>query len=563
MSYTHAPYAKENPPETLSSFSPLFARILANRGFLDEASARSFMYPRYEDMHDPFLMNDMDKAIDRIYKAIKENQKIIVYADYDCDGIPGATVLNDLFKKIGYANMRVYIPHRHDEGYGLNSDAINEFIKDKVDLIVTVDLGSTDIKEIALAQKNGIDVIVTDHHELPPVLPTPFALVNPKAGEYPERMLCGAGVAFKVVQAFLARHGEEFAIPIGWEKWSLDMAGLGTMADMVPLTGENRIIAYYGLLVLQKSRRPGFRELLRKMKIDQAHLTEDDIGFMIAPRINAASRMDIPYRAFELLSTDDLVQARTLADHLSKLNDDRKSQVATIMREIHKKLEERENKPVIVIGSPLWNAGVLGLVAGKIADEHEKPVFVWGGETEEGYKGSCRSGGSVSVVDIMHGTNDVFLGFGGHEHAGGFSVSKEKVVLLEEELIRSFELLPLKEKNQIGHVVDIEIPCDSFDPKVFKDIAKLAPFGIGNHKPLIALTDSQIKSTKHFGKEMNHFELTLDIQHKPFKAIRFFGGASSFATKPEEGKNAHILITLEESFFTRRPEIRSRIIEIF
>jgi single-stranded-DNA-specific exonuclease len=286
---------------------------------VDENAAEIFLSPEYKrDLHDPFLMRDMERACVRLYEAIENNEKIIVYADYDCDGIPGAVILVDLLKEVKYKNYEVYIPQRNSEGYGLNFEAIQKFVASDVKLIITIDLGITAIDEVAEAGVNGIDVIITDHH-LPRQslsdggsisfdLPRAYAILNPKVDDYPEKMLCGAGVMFKFVSGFLKKYGEYYKIKPGTEKWMLDMAGLATLSDMVPLLGENRAIAFFGMKVIRKSPRPGFQKLLNKMNIDQRTISPDDIGFMVTPRLNAASRMDDPMRAFDLLSTEDEVQ---------------------------------------------------------------------------------------------------------------------------------------------------------------------------------------------------------------------------------------------------------------
>lgn len=284
--------------DSLSAYPKLMQELLFYRGIETVSAADEFLNPDYEKhIHDPFLIKDMDKAVKRILLAIKNNEKIVIYSDYDCDGIPGGVILHDFFKKIKYKNVSNYIPHRNDEGYSLNIGAIKEFSKEGAKLIITVDCGITDVKEVDVANNLGIDVIITDHHLVPKILPKAYAILNSKQEDdtYPYDMLCGAGVAFKLVQGLLAKG--DFGITPGWEKWLLDMAGLSTIADMVPLTGENRVIAYFGLKVFRKSPRPGVQELCRKAKVRLHNVTEDDIGFMVAPRINAASRMGKPMEA--------------------------------------------------------------------------------------------------------------------------------------------------------------------------------------------------------------------------------------------------------------------------
>ncbi|MCX6757415.1 MAG: single-stranded-DNA-specific exonuclease RecJ, partial [Candidatus Nomurabacteria bacterium] len=448
----------------------LLEKLLEKRGIKGKENIDKFLNPSFErDILDPFLMRDMEKSCERILSAIQNNEKILIYADYDCDGIPGAVILNDLFEKLNYKNFDVYIPQRNSEGYGLNLPMIEQMKNDGVKILITIDLGITAVEEVEEAQKHGIDVIVTDHHLPHAEIPKAFAILNPKCDDYPEKMLCGAGVAFKLAQGMVravsrnflpaelvslkqssATKSQDAVLPMadGWEKWLLDMAGLATLSDMVPLLGENRAIAYFGMKVLKKSPRPGLKALLRKTKIAQEYLTEDDIGFMITPRLNAASRMDDPRRAFELLATKDVAEGETLANHLSNINDERKNLVKSIMRDINKKFEKREHTEVIVIGNPAWKVGVLGLIAGKITDEYKRPAFVWGRDENDVIKGSCRSDGSVSVVELMTETKEHFTEFGGHEGAGGFSVHNDKIHFLENALCESFvkltpTLLPL------------------------------------------------------------------------------------------------------------------------
>lgn len=517
-------------------------------------------------MHDPFLMNDMGKAVLRVFNAINDNEKIVVYADYDCDGIPGAVILHDLLKKTGYENFIVYIPDRHEEGYGLNRDAIESFIKDDVKLIVTIDLGTTDHEDIAYAEKKGINVIVTDHHLPHATLPQAYALVNPKIGDtYPEKMLCGAGVMFKFVQAFLKKYGEHFGVAVGWEKWLLDMAGIATLSDMVPLTGENRVIARFGMQVLRKSPRPGLQQLLRKLKIDQRYLVEEDITFMIAPRLNAASRMDSPMRAFELLSEKDTLKAGMLAEHLTKINDERKSLVAQIMKEVKHKLSERDLGPVIVVGNPSWRVGVLGLVAGKICDEYDRPVFVWGRPSGDItiVKGSCRSNGSVNVVTLMEHAKEHFLDFGGHELAGGFSASNDSVHFLEEKLTTSF--VEVGQENVVNKtdIIDAVLSLSDVNEATHSTVSTLAPFGLGNAKPTFSFLDVVVKKAKQFGKEKNHLELILsDHTNIEKTAIAFFSDDKTFSKQIEEGDSVHLKGTLEKSYFAGRTTLRLRISDI-
>jgi len=552
----------------MQKYHELLRTILEKRGIKTEAEAEIFLNPDFErDLHDPFLMKDMEKACVKLFEVIENKEKIVIYADYDCDGIPGAVILEDLFKKVGYTNYEIYIPMRNSEGYGLNASAIKEFVEKKVKLLITIDLGITAVSEVAQAEVDGIDVIITDHHLPHEILPRAYAILNPKVDDYPEKMLCGAGVVFKFMQGFIKKYGEFYKINKGYEKWMLDMAGLATLSDLVPLLGENRAMAYFGMKVLRKSPRPGLQKLLAKMNIDQKYLTEDDIGFMVTPRLNAASRMDDPMRAYELLSTEDEVKAGTLATHLSKINDDRKTMVASIMREVNKKFGKsplREMKEVIVIGNPEWRVGVLGLVAGKISDEHKKPVFVWGKDENDLIKGSCRSDGSVSLVELMTETQEFFMEFGGHEFAGGFTVYSEKIHFLEEALSTSYSKVK-RDKTENEIIYDIKSDLSIVSMKNWREIEKMAPFGLANPKPIFLFENVKIENIKKFGKNGSgeHLEITFsDTSKNKVKAISFFSNNESFEVPLVEDKKVNLLATFDLSRFRGREELRLRIVDI-
>lgn len=562
----------------MQKYGELLAELLKKRGITDAKDADIFLNPNYEKgLHDPFLMRDMEKACVRLFEAIEAKEKIVIYADYDCDGIPGAVILTDLFKLIGVPvevyphtkdfSVGVYIPQRNSEGYGLNLEAIKQFATSGVKLLVTIDLGITAVKEVAQAEVEGIDVIITDHHIPHEVLPRAYAVLNPKVDNYPEKMLCGAGVMFKFVQGFIKKYREYFKIKEGQEKWMLDMAGLATLSDMVPLTGENRTLAYFGMKVLRKSPRPGLQKLLAKMKIDQRYLSEDDIGFMVTPRLNAASRMDDPMRAYELLSTGDEAEAGILADHLSKINDERKNIVTSIMREVNKKFSESSvhlQKEVVVIGNPKWKVGILGLVAGKISDEYKKPVFVWGKDENDLIKGSCRSDGSVSVVELMTETKDSFMEFGGHELAGGFTVHAEKIHFLEEELSVSFHKVK-RQQDTKEMIYDIKSDFRIVNIKNWKEIEKMSPFGLGNPKPVFLFENVKIEKIKKFGKNGSgeHLEITFsDATKNKATAISFFSNHESFSVPIMENSKVGLLAVFDFSRFRGRDELRLRIVDI-
>ncbi|HSE35378.1 MAG TPA: single-stranded-DNA-specific exonuclease RecJ [Candidatus Paceibacterota bacterium] len=546
-------------------YSSLLSRLLLARGIADVESAERFLHPDYaRDIGDPFGIMGMERAVERILRAITDRESIVIFGDYDCDGIPGSVVLHDLFKKIGYDRVRNYIPHRHHEGYGLNAAAVEGFGKDGVTLLITVDCGITDVEEVALANTLGIDVIVTDHHLPQAVLPPAYVILNSKQEDdtYHDDMLCGAAVAWKLASAILAR-GKFEHIPEGWEKWLLDMAGLSTVADMVPLVRENRAIAHFGLTVLRRSRRPGLAALLAKARTDQRGLTEDDIGFTIAPRINAASRMDIPMNAFLMLSSGDPAEATALAHRLHALNDERKALVARIMKEARGRLAEREEiPPVLVIGSPSWPVGVVGIVANQLAEAFERPTFVWGKEGTEKAKGSCRSDGTVNIVELMLAAEDgVFADRGGHEFSGGFSLAPDGVHHLEAVLVSALERVPRKAWNAGAREPDAELSIADVNWQTYREIAQLAPFGVGNPKPLFAFPDAIVRSVASFGKAGDHTRLALEgVGGAKAEAIGFFMTPDDLGLADvETPRPFRVTGHLEASTFRGRPELRIRI----
>lgn len=553
----------------LSSYPDLVQTLLKKRGITSAADAEHFLYPDFErDVRDPFGILNMEKAVERILRAIDGGERIVVYADYDCDGIPGATLFNDFLQKIKYENFEVYIPHRNTEGYGLNNKALDLLASRGATLIITIDCGIADVEEADHALKLGIDLIITDHHLPQDVLPKAYTIINSKQGEdtYHDNMLCGAATAWKLVCALLSKGRDEWGVAVGWEKWLLDMAGLSTIADMVPLRNENRALAQYGLMVMRKSRRPGLLALLAKMDMNQANIVEDDIGFMIGPRINAASRMGEPMDAFRLLSSATREEAEEYADKLMHLNDARKGLVASMVKEARKHLEVRETsgllREVIVVGNPLWKPGLVGLVASNLVETYSKTAFVWG-RTEDGViKGSCRSDGTVNVVDMMTAVREgVFEGVGGHEEAGGFSVSNDFIHTLEDELVKVYQQVR-KEKEEAQLEVDTTLALSEVNWTNWKQIEKFAPFGMANPKPLFLFEKVKLAEARFFGKEKTHLELS--FENSSVKAILFFAKEEKHEKYKllAAGDMVDLFATMEVNTFRNKRELRLRIVNV-
>ncbi len=612
MNYLIRNELKNEEREKLKEYSDLIAHLLYYRGVTDSKSARSFLEVNYENgLNDPKKLKDIEKAVDRILLAIENNQKICVFSDYDADGIPGAVVLTDFFKKINFNNYFVYFPHRNIEGFGLNMGAIDKIIsnevgetsvdldkKQKTSLLVTIDCGISDVKEINKASKSGIDVIITDHHDPNGHQSKAFAVVNPKRHDcnYPDKNLCGSGVVFKLVQALLEKIrqyqedsfkfkdktktiNKEFwqkrEVAEGWEKWLLDMVGIATLSDMVPLVGENRIFAKYGLLVMSKSPRKGFQKLLQKNRIDQKKINEEDIGFTISPRINAASRMDSPEIAYQMLSTNDDVEAEQTVKHLDKINNERKGHVAAIVREIHKKIKNRENNikngkkleefgEILVFGNPKWQPSLMGLVASKLVDEFGKPAFVWGRGESQTIKGSCRSDGSLNLVELMNNVSDgIIFQYGGHEMAGGFEVTDNGIFELEDALNCAQKITKLNNDSDLGKIIiDKKIDVDELGRPLFNELNKLAPFGVNNLKPTFFIENADVDQVSLFGKEQNHLKIILKKKNgQKISAIQFFVREKE-KNKINNFKKISLIANLENSNFGGYNELRLRIIEI-
>ncbi len=559
--------------EELAQYDDLTAALLARRGIVTNESAEKFLNPSYDaHLYDPFLMTDMRKAARRLADAILSGERIAVWSDYDCDGIPGGVILHDFLKKAG-ANFENYIPHRHNEGYGMNIDGVEKLVKQGgVKLIVTVDSGVVDTEPIACARELGTDVILTDHHLPGALLPNAFAVVNPHARPdetYPFQELCGAGVAWKLVCATLT---EEPAlhkkIPRGWEKWLLDMVGLATIADMVPLTDENRVLATYGLLVMRKSPRIGLQKLCRVMRINQRAITEDDVGFMIAPRVNAASRMGDAKDAFRLFTTSDENEADELAKKLERANRQRKADAGAITRAVHTRLKERKTmRSVIALGDPEWRPALLGLVAGTIADEYERPVFLWGREGNMRFKGSVRSGGSTHVLELIRATPDTFTEFGGHAGAGGFTVRDEAIFFLEDRLVDAHARLAIPETvNALMKHADATITPEEATDIFLKRIEKLAPFGVQNLKPVFLLRAVLVQEISRFGKSEEHLKLKIHSSNEPgsIDAVAFFakGAVARTVHALDRDSRVNILVHIERDTFSRSSSVRLRLIDI-
>lgn len=464
---------------------PLLATLLYQRGLHDPAAASAFLAADYATgLHDPFHMRGMAEAAARIALAIDRGELMAVYGDFDVDGVTAVALLTQAIGAMG-GRIRPYIPHRAREGYGLNNLAISQLAADGVRLLITVDCGISNYAEVAEANRSGVDVIVTDHHHPPAELPPALAVVNPKQPDcaYPFKGLVGVGIAFKLVQA-LARYGKRPANLRGRDM--LDLVALGTVADMGPLLDENRVLVRAGLIAINETARPGVRALIAAAGLAPGLIDSGAIAFALAPRLNAAGRLADARRAYELLLAGDRETADGLAAELNATNRERQA----LTRQLQARAEElvaqsgRAEQPLIVLASPEFNAGVIGLVAARIAETYHRPVVVieQGGETS---RGSARSIPGFSIIDIFDQCADLFVRYGGHAAAAGFTIATAQIPALEQRLLALSRQYLHDDQLAPRLMIDAVLPLTELSWELYAGIQQLEPFGQGNPQPIL------------------------------------------------------------------------------
>ncbi len=553
-------------PELDERYGTLIADILTARGVTDLELAKQYLHGTLGDTHgDPFLVSDMLSAVERIHKAVQNKEHITIHADYDCDGIPGACILANLFKVIGFAEYTVSIPNRNLEGYGLSLEHVEKIHTKGSTLIITVDLGVTALEAVDLANSYGIDVIVTDHHTLPETLPNAYAIVHPKRSEstYPNRELCGAGVAYTLVRAFESLYGETYNMPKGFSLTLVDLAGFATLSDMVELTPENKALIKESIGMLKRGMRPGFAALARAARVYMKDLDQGDIAFMLTPKLNVASRMGNPYDAYELLMETDQVKAKERAEFLVSLSNERRKLVAAMVKEAKRDIARgnKDQDNVIVVGDPSWRVGLLGLVASKIVDSYNKPAFAWGRTEHEtvGYKGSCRGNGTVNMHTLMSQTAPgVLIECGGHFEAGGFSVHPDQIYTLHESLNKAFDSLDHSDSIENGGqtMIDAMLPVSLLHPNLHRTIKNLGPFGPGNTEPVFGFKNVHIVDVRTFGTGNVHIEITFrDASGLTASTYAFYKNAEDVGN-PVVGDIGHIIGTLDSKLWQGAVRLR-------
>ena len=511
----------------------LFERILTARGLATRAAREGFLQPDYTVVkHDPFLLPDMKKAVARLKQAREQGEKIVIYGDYDIDGLSATALLLDAFGKFGFEDFDAFIPNRFVEGYGMTMGAVDKVRDMGADLIVTVDTGSLCHAEIAYAASLGIDTVVTDHHNVAETPPPSVAAVNPKFSghSYPFRDLCGAGVAFKLVQALQT---ELDGLPDGYEKWLLDLVALGTVCDIVTLADENRANVYWGLEVLKKQQRPGLKALMAVAGIEPEQVNARHLGFGLGPRMNAAGRLETAQHALDMLTARDGLAALEASEKLEELNTKRRSIQDAIFEEACVQAEELADDRVLVVSSGGWNHGVIGIVASKLVEKYKKPVFIIGERGEEA-TGSARSFGDFSAADAVRAADDIIIKGGGHGAAAGVTLATEKIGDFRRRVNEFYDSLQLT--NQERYLLpraDVEIDDFSeIDEELVANLAKMEPFGNGNPEPVLKIARASVLSMRRMGADGQHVKLALRDKNGKVLQMLAFNAPEEFFREP-------------------------------
>lgn len=503
-----------------TDLNEITARILYSRGLRDIEAFKAFLKDDPELIHDPYLMHDMDKAVNRIQAAVEKGERILVYGDYDADGVTSTSIMYEALDQVG-ANVEYFVPDRFKDGYGPNLEEYKSFISYGIQLIITVDNGVAGEEAINYAQENNVDVIVTDHHELPEKLPNAYAIVHPRYPEskYPFGGLSGVGVAFKVATALLEEIPEDY----------LDLYAVGTVADLVSMTDENRMLVKLGIQQLRVTQRPGLSALLKVAGINLERLDEQDIGFGIAPRLNALGRLSNANEAVELLTTLDEERATQLADDIDKINQKRQGIVQDIYADakVLALTEENQDKQTLVIAGHDWHKGVLGIVASRIVELTNKPTIVLSDENSDGiYKGSGRSIESFNLFRALNTRRTDYESFGGHHMAVGISVKADKLEILNTTLEDAAidEQLDYRVKPILK--IDETIENDEVSEELIEQIKQLGPFGTDNPIPVFEFKRVILENIKEIGKNGGHlkFKFSQDGQKKSIDGIAFGRG---------------------------------------
>ncbi len=535
--------------------SKIFIQLLEKRG-LDQ----NFLNPKYEQKVDPFLLKSMDKALARIKQAINAHEKILIYGDYDADGVTASTVMEQtlILAGVGQGNIEIMLPDRFADGYGMSPRLITRAKEHGINLVITVDCGSRNHDIIDELNHEHIDTIVTDHHETTEEMPEAIAIINPHRKDAPTvelQNLAGVGVAFKLAEALV----EENAIRAGQEKWLLDLVLIGSICDSMLLTGENRRLGYYGIKVLARTRRPGLIELMKRAGVK--NLNAESIGFQIGPRLNAAGRLDTADLSLNLLRAKSPVEAAPLAEKLEQLNKKRKIEQISATREI---AQRGVGDEPVIIETGQWHEGILGIVAGRLVEEYHKPAFVLTELDNNIYKGSGRSFGDFNLSNALNYAKDSIIGGGGHAAAAGVRLGGKDLYGFREKINQYYRSLNLTDQEKF-FISEADLAINDFselDLSFLEELKKLEPYGPGNEEPIFRLKNVSIANVTRMGAERNHLRLDLrDCHGKILKCLAFFA--------PEKWLNLDTafdriepLVKFTENDFNGVKSLEARLIDI-
>ncbi len=536
--------------------SKLFEQLLHARGL-----GREFLHPDYQRLSDPYSLPDMTQAIERIQKAAATNEKILIYGDYDVDGVTASTVMENTLKLAGIPqeNISIMLPDRFADGYGMSPRMVKHAKAQGATLVITVDCGSRNHAIIDELNALQIDTIVTDHHECGDSLPAAVAVVNPKRPDYTDtkaglKNLAGVGVAFKLAQGLV----QAGLIPAGQEKWLLDLVLIGTICDNMLLLGENRTLGYYGMKVLDKTRRAGLRELMVKARVK--NLTSESIGFQIGPRLNAAGRLQTADLALDLLRANSAVDAAALAAQLEELNKARRTEQRAATQEISAR---GVSKDPVIVETGKWHEGILGIVAGRLVEEYHRPAFVLTKVENNTYKGSGRSFGDFNLALALDYAKDTIIGGGGHAGAAGVRVDRDKLEAFRGKINEYYRGLHLPDQSKyLKQHADLDVAnLADLSLDFLAELKSLEPFGAGNEEPIFALQNMRIVNTTRMGAERNH--LRIDMRDKAgnhMKLVAFFAPDQWLSLMPED--NIIPLVKLAENCYNGVTSIEARIVDI-
>lgn len=532
------------------SISKNIAKILNARNITNMTSVKKYFSDEYEEGYDPFLMHDMQKAVDRINEAIENEEKILVYGDYDADGITSTVLLVETLISMG-ANVSSYIPNRFEEGYGPNKEAFTKIIDSGITLIITVDNGIAGVEEVDLANELGCDVIVTDHHKIQDTIPNAYAIIHPEhpEGDYPFKKLAGVGVAFKLAHALLEIFPD----------FLLDLVAIGTIADMVSITDENRIFVKQGLELINEDPRIGLKMLLELSGID-TKIDEQTVGFYIAPKLNSIGRMDSAKLGLTFLMAEDPVTARALAEQIEQYNIQRKQVTEDIVKDVISKIEnsDKKQKNVIMVSGE-YHEGVLGIVASNIVEKYQKPVFIMN-EKEGVLKGSARSIFDFNIYVAMNKISDLFLAFGGHTLAAGFSFEQSNFEKIEEFLDNEFEEFKQNNDLKANKNIDIVTSLEDISYQFLNSLDDLKPYGMDFEKPVVLIENAMVLNKAYFGSDKQYLRLTIADEVGNLDCITFKDSVTF--EKVEKNDIIDLLCTIDKNNFNGRTKLQAHIIDI-